>query len=414
MTDAMAHAGRGARGASPLVYGAGLAQGLALVCFPAAASVLTSPSGYALSATQYGFMFAPQVILAITAAALTPVLARRWSLQRVFGIGLVADLLAMLLLVVSLWPAPSTLAYVILLFATGCLGIGFGACVSSLNQFAAALRPGREDRSVLTLNVMLGLGTALAPVLIAVLLPDWWILPLIVSAALVVPLVATWRIRLDPGSPAPTASRATPGARRAALPARFWWYVAAVVLYGICETLFGNWSSLYLSGERHLPVAAASAALAAFWAFVTIGRVIVALLPARIPSWAVYILLPFLIALSSLAVASASAPTAAVLAYAAAGLACSAMLPLSVSFAEREFARWGSTSSGELIAGYQVGYGIAAFGVAPLTAATGMTIGSVYVVGAGVAVLLAAAAITISRGRAIRFTPSVATSPKES
>ncbi|MGN6125354.1 MAG: hypothetical protein ACTHON_02220, partial [Humibacter sp.] len=151
-----------------------------------------------------------------------------------------------------------------------------------------------------------------------------------------------------------------------------------------------------------------------FWAFVTIGRVIVALLPARIPSWAVYILLPFLIALSSLAVASASAPTAAVLAYAAAGLACSAMLPLSVSFAEREFARWGSTSSGELIARYQVGYGIAAFGVAPLTAATGMTIGSVYVVGAGVAVLLAAAAITISRGRAIRFTPSVATSPKES
>jgi len=382
--------------------------------------VLTSPSGYALSATQYGFMFAPQVILAITAAALTPVLARTWSLQRVFGIGLVANLLAMLLLVVSLWPAPSTLAYVILLFATGCLGIGFGACVSSLNQFAAALRPGREDRSVLTLNVMLGLGTALAPVLIAILLPDWWILPLIVSAALVVALVATWRIRLDPGSPAPTASQpapgsqATPGARRPPLPARFWWYVAAVVLYGICETLFGNWSSLYLSGERHLPVATASAALAAFWAFVTIARVIVALLPARIPSWAVYILLPFLIALSSLAVASASASTAAVLAYAAAGLACSAMLPLSVSFAEREFARWGSTSSGELIAGYQVGYGIAAFGVAPLTAATGMTIGSVYVVGAGVAVLLAAAAITISRGRAIRFTPSVATSPKES
>ncbi|GAB3394174.1 hypothetical protein GCM10027568_24310 [Humibacter soli] len=414
MSDATVHAGRGARGASPLVYGAGLAQGLALVCFPAAASVLTSSSGYALSATQYGFMFAPQVILAITAAALTPVLARTWSLQRVFGIGLVANLLAMLLLVVSLWPAPSTLAYVILLFATGCLGIGFGACVSSLNQFAAALRPGREDRSVLTLNVMLGLGTALAPVLIAILLPDWWILPLLVSAALVVALVATWCIRLDPGSPAPTASQATAGARRPPLPARFWWYVAAVVLYGVCETLFGNWSSLYLSGERQLPVATASAALAAFWAFVTIGRVIVALLPARVPSWAVYILLPFLIALSSLAVASASAPTAAVLAYAAAGLACSAMLPLSVSFAEREFARWGSTSSGELIAGYQVGYGIAAFGVAPLTAATGMTIGSVYVVGAGVGVLLAATAITISRGRAIRFTPSVATSPKES
>lgn len=386
------------RGAAALIYAAGLIQGLALVCFPAASSILTSPAGYDLSASQYGLMFAPQVILAITAAALTPVGAARWSLQRVLLVGLAANLVAMLLLVVSQFPAPSGGAYLLLLGATGALGLGFGTCVSALNTFAAALVPGREDRSVLTLNVLLGLGTALAPVLIAVLLPDWWLLPLGVSGALAVAIGAALRARLDPG-PAPAPSH---HGGRVRLPGRFWWYAAAVVLYGICEPLFGNWSSLYLSGQRGLSVSVASAALAAFWACVTLGRVAVALLPARIPPTAVYLVLPVLIVGANVAVAGARNPITAVLAYAAAGLACSAMLPLSISFAGREFPRLGATSSGELIAGYQIGYGIAAFGVAPLAAATGLTMSGVYLTGAAVALALVAVAAVIVRGAARR------------
>ncbi|WP_420122168.1 MFS transporter [Nakamurella sp.] len=386
------------RGPAVLVYAAGLVQGLALVCFPAASSVLTAPAGYDLSASQYGLMFAPQVVLAITAAALTPVWAARWTLQRVLTVGLVANVVAMLMLVASQFPAPSPTAYAMLLAATGALGLGFGSCVSALNTFAAALAPGREDRSVLTLNVLLGLGTALAPVLIAVLLPRWWLLPLGVSVALVGAIGASLRLRLDPGPP---AARAT-GGGRTRLPGRFRWYVAAVVLYGICETLFGNWSSLYLSGQRGLSVSVASAALAAFWACVTAGRVIVALLPARIPPTATYLLLPVLIVGANVAVAGAQTPTTAVLAYGAAGLACSAMLPLSVSFAGREFPRLGAASSGELIAGYQVGYGVAAFGVAPLTAATGLAMSGVYLTGAGVAVVLALVAAVIARGAGLR------------
>lgn len=390
-----------ARGGAVLVYAAGLIQGLALVCFPAASSVLTAPDGYDLTASQYGLMFAPQVVLAITAAALTPVWAARRSLQRVLLGGLTANLAAMLLLVVSQFPAPSGAAYGLLLGATGALGLGFGSCVSALNTFAAALAPEREDRSVLTLNVLLGLGTALAPVLIAVLLPNWWLLPLGVAVALVVAIGTALRLRLDPG---PAAAPGHHGGRTR-LPGRFRWYAAAVVLYGICETLFGNWSSLYLSGQRGLGVTVASAALAAFWACVTVGRVVVALLPARIPPTVVYLVLPVLIVGANVAVAGAQNPVTAVLAYAAAGLACSAMLPLSVSFAGREFPRLGATTSGELIAGYQVGYGVAAFGVAPLTAATGLSMSGVYLTGAVVAAALAAVAAAVTRAASLRRSP---------
>ncbi len=383
------------RAAAFLVYGAGLGQGLSLVSFPAASSVLISPTGYDLSTTAYGLMFVPQVLLAITAAALSPVWARRWSLQRVLQAGLVANCLAMLLLVLSQLVSTTPAAYPILLCATGALGLGFGCTVPALNTFAARLDPARQDRSVLTLNALLGTGTALAPLLIAAFLAlgAWWLLPLLAAVALAGFIVTAVRTPLDAGPPAAVS------ARRVRLPGRFWWYAAAVLLYGICETLFGNWSSVYLTGERGLTPQTASLALAAFWACVTVGRIIVAGLTTKVPTTVVYLILPALIAVSSVAVAAAGSGVTAVLAYAAAGLACSAMLPLSLSLAGQEFPRLGATSSGELIAGYQIGYGITAFGVAPLERITGIGLSGIYLVGAGVAVALAGIVRVVTAGR---------------
>jgi hypothetical protein len=50
------------------VYAAGLVQGVALVTFPAASSILTSPEYYGLSSTAYGGLFLPQALAAIAAA----------------------------------------------------------------------------------------------------------------------------------------------------------------------------------------------------------------------------------------------------------------------------------------------------------------------------------------------------------
>jgi fucose permease len=382
------------RARSTLVYGGGLVQGLALVSFPAASSILLSPTGYDLSTTQYGLMFVPQVVLAITGAATSPVLAARWSLQRVLQVGLLSNLLAMLLLVLSQGVSGSAAAYPVLLCATGALGFGFGTTVPALNTFAARLAPANQDRSVLTLNALLGTGTALAPLLIALFLAlgAWWLLPVLAAAGLAVFVLLAVRTPLDAG-PAPQRT-----GDRQKLPARFWWYAAAAVLYGVCETLFGNWSSVYLTGERALSAQVASLALAAFWACVTLGRVVVAALTVRVRPAVVLAVLPVLIAGANLAVSAAHGPVVAVLVFALAGFACSAMLPLTLSLAGEEFPRLGATSSGELIAAYQVGYGVAAFGVAPLESVTGIGLAGVYLVGAGVAVGLAVVARLITRG----------------
>ncbi len=69
MTAAAVTAGPPATQAEKLaIYAAGLVQGIVLVTFPAASTIFTAPGSYHLSSSQYGTMFVPQVITAITAS----------------------------------------------------------------------------------------------------------------------------------------------------------------------------------------------------------------------------------------------------------------------------------------------------------------------------------------------------------
>src|SRR5262245_42207589 len=102
-----------------VVYGAAIVQGLALVTFPAASSIFTSPDGFGFDSTRYGAMFVPQVVLAIFGSALAPKLARRWSLRRVLLAGFAGDVVSMTLLAVSrLLLGARDLAFGVLLVGT--------------------------------------------------------------------------------------------------------------------------------------------------------------------------------------------------------------------------------------------------------------------------------------------------------
>src|SRR5207248_10412262 len=126
--------------------------------------------------------------LAILASAFAPKLARRSSLRRVLLAGFAGNIVSMTLLALSrlLIGAPDA-AFAVLLVATAALGFGFGATVMALNTYAEAFFPALIDRAVLVLNALLGLGTALAPVLVAIVvaLGAWWLLPFAVACILI-------------------------------------------------------------------------------------------------------------------------------------------------------------------------------------------------------------------------------------
>lgn len=375
-----------------LIYVTGLVQGLALVTFPAASSIFTSPAGYDLSPARYGVMFLPQVLLAILASSLAPRFASRWSLKRVLALGISADLVSMSLLAFSnLFRTSPHFTFVILLMATGALGSGFGATVMALNIYAEHFFPSRADHAVLVLNALLGAGTALAPLFVGVLLGHgvWWALPILVACVLALICVCVLREPLQIGSSDNAGTgAATPGSFRQ-LPSRFWLYAAIVFLYGIVETLNGNWAALYLMTQRNVSAQGASFALTSFWAMVTLGRILFALLSAVVPVRWIYRSLPVLLMVAFQAVSHASSQTEGILAFGLAGLACSAFFPLSISFGGDEFPRLDTVMSGGLIAFYQIGYGVAAFGIGSLPDLTGLPFSSLYSYGSAVAVSIA-------------------------
>jgi MFS family permease len=372
------------------VYGAGLLQGLALVTFPAASGVFTSRAAYGLSTVQYGFMFAPQVAMAILAALLGGRIEHRWGEKRVFLAGLGANLASMVLLVGSRFlVGEHGAAYALLLVATALLGIGFGLTVPAMNTLAAALFPGRVDVAILALNALLGLGTALAPVLVAVFvgLGAWWGLPLSVGVLLAAPLAFSLPLPLDAtGAPEAQAARSK----------RFWLFCAFAIGYGTVETLNGNWAILYMKGVLHAPAGLAAAALALFWGMATAGRVLFAAVDRWLPARATFRLLPWVIGLAFIATSLVPRGAAGLGAasFGLAGLGCSALLPLMISLGSRD------APPGKLIACYQIGYGLAAFGIEPLHSRAGLTLRELFAGASAIALVLAVlAAILVGVGR---------------
>ena len=392
-----------------IVFFAAVVQGLALVTFPAASSIFTSPEGFGFDSTRYGTMFIPQVVLAILASGLAPKLARAWSLRRVMLVGFACNIVSMALLALTalLLGVPDT-AFGVLLVATGALGLGFGATVMTLNTYAEAFFPQRADGAVLALNALLGLGTALAPVLVAIVvgLGVWWLLPVIVACIMMLlfGIALTRPLRTATGT-AVAGAPTSIGLRD--LPTRFWFYAAAVFLYGILETLNGNWAKLYLSVERGVSAQGASFAMAAFWAMVTVGRVLIAFISRIVPARWIYVALAVLLVIVFQVCSRVQDETGGIIAFGLAGLACSAFLPLSISFGGDEFPSLSAVMAGGLIAFYQLGYGVAAFGTGALRDMIGLSYSTIFAAGSIVAApLVVVAWFVIRRPLAARQRPS--------
>ncbi len=377
----------------------GVMQGVALVTFPAISTVLTLANGYGFSSSSYGLIFLPQVIAAIAASFLGGKLSRRWGAKNLLLLGLMADMASMgVLLLSSLWIHQPTVALPMLLTATALMGFGFGAVVPLLNTFIADFQPQRVDQSILMLNALLGLGTALAPALAALVVGPgiWWLLPLIVLVAAALLLVAC---RAQPLQLSSTFQDG--GATAAAVPGSLGLlvlFVLVAVLYGLIETLNGNWSVLLMSRRVGSPPQIASMALTIFWAMVTIGRLFFSgvsrwLTPKLLlPGLPVFLAI-ILIAISRL---SFGDDNTALVFFALSGFGCSAMLPLIISFGQKRLGWLGESVSGLLIASYQLGFGLAAFGGGTVQQALHLPISTLFGWGAWVALALAMLSVCIA------------------
>jgi predicted MFS family arabinose efflux permease len=160
----------------------------------------------------------------------------------------------------------------------------------------------------------------------------------------------------------------------------------------------GNWSQLDMTKNLHASATQASFALTAFWGMVTVGRVLFALVQRRFPAHRTYRVLPFGLAAIFVIIAAlpSGVPLAGIAAFALAGFGCSALLPLTISFGEEQLLAMGASVTGGVIAFYQVGYGIAAFGTGPLLDA-GVSLATLFGTAAAAAVIMGGLSLILTR-----------------
>ena len=161
----------------------------------------------------------------------------------------------------------------------------------------------------------------------------------------------------------------------------------------------GNWAGTFVRTGLGADALQASIALTAFWAAVTLGRVGFAALESIIPGRWTYRIIPLVVAVAYLAAVPLPADRR---------LSRSSRLPWPDSAAlhccrsPSVLAKSNSLQASHpvpLIATYQVGYGIAAFGVGPLLSG-GVTLGWIFAASGVVAVAVSVLAF-VSTSRTI-------------
>ena len=342
------------------VYLSGLLVGISLILFPSAGPLFTDPKFHNLNSGQFGALFTPQIITAITTSSLIAALASRTSMKRILQFGLGFTALAMVLLVLSHLAIGSDRAFYILLGATGAIGAGFGFTISALNAYAFDLFPGKEDSAVTAIHVMTGLGQVGAALILSMFvgLNRWWGAPLLIAIAVALMFVfqlgLSLRLRSEVDKPRVEAQRGRRG-----LPLRVWLFGVVTFTYGAIEGTFGNWTPIYLEESAGLNVANAALGLSLFWASVTVGRVLFAA-ATRLNVKPLFYVTPFIVGAVFLLLPSVSGAAANFSTLMAAGLALSFFFPYSISLGSAEFPALTALVSGTLVAGLQMGNGISA------------------------------------------------------
>lgn len=389
------------------IYFAGLIQGIALVTTPALSTVFTNPSEFHLSNTAYGSLFIPQAIFSIAASAFNPYLCRRFGSKCTFLYGLVANMISMALLALSAaFIKDDHTAYALLLFATSFLGLGFGLIVPTINSMSALLYPFNIDSTLLTLNALLGIGTALAPISINlfVALSFWWGLPACLTGFFSALLVFSLPLKLPGGKIDLISSddrlfTMSVSGQQEGFPGKFWVFALFALLYGIIETLSGNWVSIYMGKHLHASLKIQSLALTAFWGMVTFGRLFFAATKKIFKEKIAFQIAPFISAIAFVIIASLSPKEQywAIAAFGLTGFGCSLLLPLIISFGSSQLKSIAASVPGMVISFYLLGYGIAAFGVGPLEEIGHVSLRSIYIIGALIAFILGILSLFVIR-----------------
>lgn len=342
------------------VFAAGFLQGSAFVLIPALGNILHS-APYHMNSSTYGLLYFPEIIGAIVAALAAGSIHKRLGAQGLFRSGVLANAIAMGLLVLAFFSGQG-LVVVILLAETLLLGMGFGLTNAAINRASTLLFAGSATAAVTILNAVIGGATAISPMLLH--LSTVWLTWVLWPAVILVLWILTL---LLPQAQEEDSTHEIGGLRawkKSMIP-----FAVAVVIYAICEGSFGSWANILVSVDHHFPAATGAAALSLFWAGETVARFVLGAIPDHWLSrrW-VYRAAPLGMAACFLIIPQLQSAGALLLFFSLAGVACGVYYPYSMAFGVARHGKEGTQMAGLMVGALMVGEGIGSTGLGPLQA----------------------------------------------
>jgi MFS family permease len=344
-----------------IIYFQGLVQGIGFTTIPAAGNFLISPEGFHFTTEQYGSLFIPMILGAILASFFGGILAQKRSNKTLLLAAGILNTIAMGMVALSQATIHHrNLAFPFLLTSMAFMGAGFGTTITALNPCVLYFFPSKSSTALTALHACLGIGTAIGPLLLNLFisLKNWWIDPLLIALAFLI----LWLLTLL-YLPQKMNIKLNEDLSMTQKNTHFFLLIFAVIalIYGITETTFGNWATIFLHQEKKFSQIQANHVLSVFWGSLTSGRILIAILSYKIsPRYFI------------------DSMNIALIAFSLAGVGCSAYLPLTVSFGEKYSRSHASFVSGLLISTYMLGYGISAEGIGLLRKETSITFHTVY------------------------------------
>src|SRR5690348_3441225 len=248
--------------------------------------------------------------------SLPGVFGAMWAIQRLRA----RDIVMASSLVVAVGLSIIALAFTWPLFLTGVLvvGFGFGALVLSLNQLVAYSEGPRRSALLNALNGCYSAGAVAGPILVAALASGHFALLYFAGAVLwlaVIPGASGIAGRL----PVTAGSPARPGVLVGI-------FITAFILYVAVENGTGGWMTSHLESTG-LSSTTAAAVTSGFWLALVTGRLLITLVPPRVPESTIVLTGS---ALGAVAMLLATIGPLAPFAYVAAGLVIAPIFPTGI------------------------------------------------------------------------------------
>ncbi|MDN3693903.1 MFS transporter [Chryseobacterium tructae] len=327
--------------------------GVNFVVFPALGNAFMDSSLFALSASQFGNLFVPQVICIIISCLSAPFLVNKWGPKVILAVGIVL----MLASTGSLWflhyfITEKSLLFPMLLILVACTGMGFGFSITTLNPLAASLFEKENSSAILILQFLVGLGTSTSPLMMNLIgdIKHWMYVPGLIFIVVSLVFIVFLLLKIEKGT-----FFELPGHFK--IPGKLWIFFAAIILYGCVEGTFGSFGGVILK-NKGLDNSNASLGLSLFWAGIALNRLLFGIFSKKFDLSLFFITAPLWVGLLLLLLLIYPNIHILLIMMFLIGFFMGSIFPGSIGWGTVEFPAYSVLVSGFLMAANQVGTGV--------------------------------------------------------